>query len=179
VLTLAVAGLIALALSRRRVLVAAAAAVFAVWFVPAIGRIRNEVGHTHEQVTADMLRLRDWAKEIPAGKSIRVDIPPSGVQLWAQYMLAGHPLSAPIPVTHTTYAHMPYGLAGDYSLSLRYIPNPNPKVHRRWPAPLYTTGPPVKQSYSFVLRPLSVPYAPYINTSSTLMVQPENAGAGG
>jgi hypothetical protein len=172
VLALAAAGLVALALSRRRALMPAALALFALWLVPGIGRIRDVVGHTHEQVTADMLRLREWAKDIPADKSIRIDIPPSGVQLWAQYMLAGHRLSSPHPVTNTTYARLPYSLAGDYSLSPRFVPHPNPKVRFPWPAPLHTTGPPVRESYSFVLRPLSVPYKRYIDRSSRLMIQP-------
>lgn len=173
VLAVAAAGVVALAVSRSRIRIAAALALFALWFVPAIGRIRNEVGHTHEQVTADMLRLRDWAKKIPAGASIRIDVPPSGVQLWVQYMLAGHPLGAVNPVRNTTYAHAPFSLSGDYSLAPRFVPNPNPKIRVPWPAPMYRTGPPAFQSFSFLLRPLSVPqYGPFLDNSSRLMVQP-------
>ena len=172
VLAFAMAGLAALVITKRREYAVAAVALFALWFVPAIGRIRNVVGHTHEQVTADMLELRDWSKKIPADASIRIDIPPSGVQLWVQYMLAGHPLGAVNPVRNTTYAHAPFSLSGDYAIAPRFVPNQNPKVLVPWPKPLYRTGGPILQSYSFLLWPISVPqYGPFRDNSSRSMVQ--------
>ena len=43
----------------------------------------------------DLLALRDAARRLPPGSSIRLDLPPDGTQLWAGYMLAAHPLDAP------------------------------------------------------------------------------------
>ncbi|HVI38288.1 MAG TPA: hypothetical protein VM684_18765, partial [Gaiellales bacterium] len=174
VLAFAAAGVVALVLSRRRPAMAAALALFAVWLVPAIGRIRDVVGHTHEQVTADMLDLRDWAARLPRDASIRVDIPPNvgGVQLWAQYMLAGHPLGSVVPVLNTTYAHLPRTYGADYSLALRYVPSSKPGKPKPWPHIQFTTDPPVYENPSFVLRHLHTPYGKRGDFTSRLMVQP-------
>lgn len=172
VLGLAAAGLVAAAISRRRALAAGAVALGALWLVTAIGNVRDEAVSTPEQVTADMLRLREWARALPADASVRVDIPPSGNQLWAQYMLAGKRLGSPYPVVGTTYARMPYSLAGDYVLTPRFLPSNSMRDRKPWPQPLHSSGAPLRESYSFVLRRLDVPYEAYIDLSSKQMVQP-------
>ncbi|MDX6666306.1 MAG: hypothetical protein QOG68_2512 [Solirubrobacteraceae bacterium] len=171
VLAIAAAGAVALVLSRRRALVAAGVALGALWLVPAVGRIQDVTDHTPEQVTADMILLRQWSRDLPKGASVRVDIPPSGNQLWVQYFLSAHPLTSLHPVEQTTYAHMPAGLIADYVLEPRYVPTmqgyPIP-----WPMTLFADTTPFRQSRSFVLRRLHIPLDRIYDTSSRLMIQP-------
>lgn len=171
VLTLAAAGLAAAFLSRRRALVAGALVLAAAWTAVALGRVRDEARSTPEQVTADMLLLRDWVRDIPEDASIRIDIPASGNQLWVQYMLAGRRLGALYPVTDTTYAHAPFSLAGDFVIYPAYVPGPVVDERERWPRPPYS-GEIVHESFSFVLRRLDTPYESIYDQSSKLMVQP-------
>jgi len=168
VLALAAGGLVLALVSRRRVLMAGAAALAVAWTVPAVLNVRDVAEATPEQVTADMLRLREWARALPAGASIRVDIPPSGNQLWAQYFLAGKRLGSPYPTAGATYAYMPFSVAGDYVLHPRVLPGGETDP---WPQPRHSTGV-VRESYSFVLRRLDMPYEERLDRSSTTMVQP-------
>ncbi|MFL5844149.1 MAG: hypothetical protein ACJ762_05585 [Solirubrobacteraceae bacterium] len=171
VLALAAGGLAAMVVSRRRELVAAALVLVAVWTVVAVGRVRDETRATPEQVTADMLLLREWKKDLPADASIRMDIPPSGEQLWVQYMLAGKRLGTPFPVLNTTYAHAPFSVAADYVTTPRFVPGPVIKNRKPWPRPPHS-GPVVRQSFSFVLRTLDMPHSDVLDVSSKLMIQP-------
>lgn len=168
VLAFAAAGVAALVLSRRRVLAAAGAALALLWFAGAISRIRAEAGPTLQQVTADMFELRDWSRELPRGATIRIDVPPSGVQLWAMYMLAEHRVSAAVPLLHTTYARPPVSIRADYSLAPRYVPG---RGRLPWGSTPYAEEPPVRQNPTFVLRRLHVP-ARFPDRSSLAMVQP-------
>lgn len=168
VLAFAAAGAVALALSRRRAWAAAGIALAVLWFVPAIHRIRHEVGPTLQQVTVDMFQLRDWSDALPADASIRLDIPPSGVQLWAQYLMAKHPVDSPYPVLHTTYAHVPFGVTADYVVVPRYYPG---RHLVRWPTPQYIDPRPLFQNFDFLLYRLHMP-AKYPDTSSRTMIQP-------
>jgi hypothetical protein len=83
-------------------------------------------------------------------------------------MLYKHPLDAPYPVLHTTYAHVPFGVAADYVLYTRYVAG---KHFVKWPKPPYTGAKPVFQNFDFLLYPLHMP-AKYPDTSSLAMVQP-------
>jgi hypothetical protein len=100
IVTLAVTGLADLLARSRSVSLKAAAigglSTFAVMFAINVNR---ELELTHEQGTRDILALRGWAKRLPAPASVRVDIPPTGVQLWAGMMLSRHPLSSTRPFT--------------------------------------------------------------------------------
>lgn len=170
VLSLAAAGIAAAVVTRRRALAAGAVALAALWLVPAIGRVRDEAFATPEQVTADMLLLREWVKDIPEDASIRIDVPPSGNQLWVQYMLAGRRLGSPYPVLNTTYAHLPYSIAGDYVIHPRFLPSNSMRNRKRWPYPPHSFDT-VHESYSFILRHLSFPYGRYIDGSSKRLVE--------
>lgn len=169
VLTVAAAGLAAALLSRRRPLVAGALALAAAWVALAVGNVRDRVESTPEQVTADMLELRDWAARLPDDASIRVDIPPSGNQLWVQYFLAEQRLGTPMPLLNTTYARMPFSTAADYVLYPRFLPG---QQVQRWPAPEHSSGPPVFESYSFILRRLDVPGEEFRDRTWRTMIQP-------
>jgi len=131
-------------------------------------RIRHEAGPTLQQVTVDMFALRDWSNELPKGTSIRDDLPPTGLQLWANYFLYKHPISGPYPILHTTYARMPFGVTGTYALTPRFVPGHG---FERWPRPQHTDPVPVKQNFSFILWRLHMPKK-YPDTSSVAMIQP-------
>ncbi|MCW2991333.1 MAG: hypothetical protein JWM73_1927 [Solirubrobacterales bacterium] len=169
VLALAAGGLAAMVVSRRRELIAAGLVLAVAWTAFAVARVRDEVDATPEQVTADMLELRQWAARLPADASIRLDIPPSGNQLWAQYMLAGKRLGSPFPVVGTTYAHVPFVVAGDYVLTPRFVPNGTTKHRKPWPRPPHA-GPVIMANYSFLLRPLHMPHSDVLDVSSKLLV---------
>lgn len=169
VLTFAAVGVVAAILSRRAALVAGGVVLAAAWAFVAVGNVRDEAEATPEQVTADMLRLRDWADALPPDATIRVDVPPSGNQLWVQYMLSERALGSPYPVLNTTYARMPFSVAGDYVLYPRHLPGQQVK---RWPHPRHSSGPSLFESHSFILRRLDVPGERYLDRASKTMIQP-------
>jgi hypothetical protein len=105
----------ALGAASRGARVAAATGLAALAIVYLVNA-RNELEGVVAQASADTFELRSWAARLPAGRTIRMDIPPSGVQLWAAYMLHTHPLSASSPVYKTTYPHVPRGRKADYVL---------------------------------------------------------------
>ena len=149
------------------------AAVLALaWIAAVLVQDRREGFRIPQQAPAAMFQLRDWAARLPARSSVRVDIPPSGVQLWAVYMLARQPVDSGDPVVGTTYAHAPYGERADYSLSYRYYLGPGPK--RPYPVPLFAVGPPVFENGVVVLRRIKWParYASYPHTASRKLVEP-------
>jgi hypothetical protein len=184
VLTLAAAGVVSLFAEvlaglgppvRRRLALGGGAAVSAlVWAAAAGLQDHHEVVGTPPQVTAEMFQIRDWAARLPRGASVRVDIPASGVQLWAVYMLGAHPVDSPTPVLFTTYAHAPYGLRADYSLAPRYYPVPGPHGPRPLPSPPYTRNPPLAENNQFVLRRIVWPsrLAGAPQTASQTLVEP-------
>ncbi len=180
VLTLAASGL-ARVLSRRTanelsgragLLPAASAVLVLLWAGAAVTQGHDEMLNTQQQVTPEMLQIRRWARELPRGASVRVDIPPSGVQLWAVYMLGDHPVDAPHPVLYTTYAHAIFGVRAGYSLSLRYVPASAPS--RLYPRPIFAADPPLRRNPQFVLRRISWPKRLdwIYNTASTTLVEP-------
>ena len=95
------------------------------WAVPALTQGHREMLSSQPQVGPELFQVRQWAQTLPPGSSVRVDVPPSGLQLWAVYMLSPHPVDASSPVLYTTYAHAVYGLRADYSLSLSYVVGPS------------------------------------------------------
>lgn len=130
VLVLALVALAALVASRRRIAVAAGVAgTAAVLVVVPIGASR-EIDATYAQATPQVLELAAWDRQIPRDASIRNDVPPSGFQLWADYMLHDHPLSALAPLGGF-FPHPPFGWRADYALTFRPQPRPLDAVGRR------------------------------------------------
>jgi hypothetical protein len=175
VLALAASGIVSLLARRRIAFVAAAALVAVAWSVAAVVQDRREILATGPQVTPELFQIRAWAQRLPVGASVRVDIPHSGTQLWAVYMLGSHPVDAPDPVLYTTYAHAPYGWRADYSLALRYYPLPGPGGQpRRFPRPLYARNPPVAENDEFALRRIVWPKRldSYPKAASQTLVEP-------
>jgi hypothetical protein len=100
---------------------------------------RRQLDFTKPHVTDQVWELREWNDRIPAGASIRVDVTPIGVQQWAWYMLAEHPISASAPLTDFFPFH-PIGRRADYLL-----------VNRRGPRPRDAAGRPVLRNREFAL----------------------------
>jgi hypothetical protein len=151
---LAVAGVAWLAGRRRPAPVALAAVAVAAWTGATAWQTRDEVRGTLEQVPERMLALRGWSRDLPPGASVRLDVAPSGFQLWAAYFLSEHPLNSPTPVVYTTYPHVASGTRADYSLALA------PPVARRLagagspppPVPPGAAPRPVRANALYVLR---------------------------
>ncbi len=161
----------------RRYLALAGGAVLAGlgWAAAAGAQDHREIVQTQPQVTPEMFQIRSWAARLPARASVRVDIPHSGTQLWAVYMLGSHPVDAPDPVVYTTYAHAPFGWRADYSLALRYYPLPGPDGRPRpFPLPPAARNPPVAENDQFALRRIVWPkrLASYPGTASQTLVEP-------
>jgi hypothetical protein len=145
------------------------------WGVAAAVQDRREIVGTQPQVTPQLFEIRAWAARLPRRASVRIDIPPSGTQLWAVYMLGSHPVDSIVPVTYTTYAHAPYGWRADYSLALRYYPVPGRDGRpRRFPRPPFAQNPPLAQNDEFLLRRIVWPtrLASTPKTASQTLVEP-------
>jgi hypothetical protein len=103
-------------------LAAGAAGLAAAFVVVPLGTAR-ELDQTFAQATPQVLQLSSWDRALPRGASIRNDVPPSGFQLWADYMLHDHPLSALAPLGGF-FPHPPFGIKADYALTFRPQPRP-------------------------------------------------------
>ena len=76
---------------------------------------RDEVRSHGAQLTEEFVELRDWADDLPADASIRLDtFPPN--QLWGSYMLSARRLCSQRPLLNTDYPHVVYSRAADYIL---------------------------------------------------------------
>ena len=102
----------AVALSRfRRV----GRVLLALFVISAAFAGRLQVRATGPQFTEDFVELRDWAADLPADASIRLDtFPPH--QLWGSYMLSSRRLCSQLPLLHTDYPHVVYSRDADYIL---------------------------------------------------------------
>jgi len=171
VITLAAAACARLAFSSSRRARVVAFALAAAWAGAALVLVGRDARMSAEQVTPQLLQIRSWAAKLPAGASVRVDVPPSGTQLWAVYMLGNHPVDTPAPVISTTYAHAPTGTRADYALAVRYAPIGS--THALRPL-LYAQDPPLFQNSQFALRRVVWPrrYDAVRDTSSTALVEP-------
>jgi hypothetical protein len=139
VVMLALLGLSGLALStiRRRMALGIAGLAAAVFLVCASAS--QEVDITATQANEYVLQLSTWNRELPRGTSIRIDIPPSGWQVWAAYMFVDHPLSTLNPLGGI-FPHPVLGRKADYVITL----NPQPE-------PADATGAAVLRNFQFTL----------------------------
>jgi hypothetical protein len=116
VVTAAAVGLVDLVRRRPPIGVAAGVAI-AILVVTAALSTRREVRGTDDYASPYVLGIHDWAKAIPPNASVRIDIPPSGYQLWADYMLSPRRVCALSPLL----GFFPYAQPGrkaDYVLAL-------------------------------------------------------------
>ena len=123
VLGLAGVGLVEAAqMAGRRARLPAAVAVALVLAVIVLGA-RDEVADTAPHLTRELVELRDWSGELPAGASVRVDIAAYGKQQWAWYMLADRPVTAAAPLLGF-FPYAPKGRKADYLIVDRHTGRP-------------------------------------------------------
>jgi hypothetical protein len=149
-----------------RRLAAAGAASLAVITVAFVAGSADEIEPVPMQVRPDVVALRDWVEEVPPGDSIRVDIPPTGEQLWAAYMLHERPLSSLVPVLGTSYPALQHSRKADYVLVANEVPKPN-----------VATGAPLLENSEYRLykmRPVGG-----VDRSSRKRIQPVLGNTGG
>ncbi len=87
----------------------------------------SEINSTYDNATRSVLALRTWSRELPRGSSIRIDVPPSGAQLWATYMLYRHPETAVAPLGGI-FPHPPLLRKADYVVALRSQSRPSDAI---------------------------------------------------
>jgi hypothetical protein len=73
----------------------------------------NEIGTTFDELPRSTLQLREVSAALPAGRSIRIDVPATE-QNWIAYMLHAHPLCSQHPLLNTSYPHVPISRKADY-----------------------------------------------------------------
>jgi len=100
---------------------------------------RNEIGVTYDQMTAGLFGVRAWDDEIPTSETIRIDVPPSGWQLWSWYVLSRHRVSARDPLI-AFFPHPPKGRRADLVL-----------VKRDQPVPRDAVGAPIRTNEEYAL----------------------------
>ena len=141
----AVTGLGRLVSHPQRRLAAVGAGGLAVLALTFIGGTKDEIEPFPIQVPPEIFALRGWADKLPPGASIRLDVPPTGEQLWVSYMLHERPLSSLVPVVGTSYPAIPYSRRADFVLAADEVPRPReatgPPVLRNDQYRLYKMGP--------------------------------------
>ena len=120
----AVVGLARLAAQRTRALSAAGAVGLAALAIAFVWGTRDEIEPFPMQVTPEIFALRDWPERLPQNASIRLDVPPTGEQLWVAYMLHERPLSSLVPVVGTSYPALHRSHKADYVVVAKGIPRP-------------------------------------------------------
>ena len=124
VVIVAVAGLCRLATGADRRIAAVGAVGLGALAIAFLGGTRNEIERFPMQVPPETFALRGWAQKLPPEASVRLDVPPTGEQLWVSYMLHARPLSSLVPVVGTSYPALPYSRKADYVLVADEIPTP-------------------------------------------------------
>jgi len=72
-----------------------------------------ELRATGLQLPPATIQLREWARSLPKGASVRLDMYPP-LQLWGAYFLAARPLCSEVALLHTDYPHVPISRKADY-----------------------------------------------------------------
>lgn len=150
---------VALGAATGRALRIGAAVLGALLALTMFAGTQQEIHDTFEQVPRDMLALRDWDRRLPPGSSIRIDVAPSGWQMWAWYFLSDHPVSASRPLTGF-FPHPPFGKTADYALTHQ--------APEEGPLPKDLIRPPVFRNGLYTLWRLKPGKAP--DTSSRALV---------
>jgi hypothetical protein len=99
----------------------------------------DEVGATGFQLSTAEIQLRDWARSIPRGDSIRLDMY-QPYQLWAAYMLASRRVCSEHPLLGTDYPHVMISRKADYIVA-----------QSEWPRPADAVGGALKRNQQFAL----------------------------
>ena len=78
----------------------------------AVAQIRDN-GYQLDEPT---IQLAGWARSLPRGASIRLDMVPAQ-QIWVAYLLDSHPLCSQLPLVGTDYPHVPISRKADYIIA--------------------------------------------------------------
>jgi hypothetical protein len=101
----------------------------------AVAAIQN----TGAQLATSTIALSQWARALPRGASIRLDMWPPW-QLWTAYFLVPHPLCSRVPLLRTEYPHVAISRKADYILATRQYGHPRDAL-----------GPPIRQNSGYRL----------------------------
>ena len=95
---------------------------------------------TYDQTPRPLTALREVDALLPAGASVRLDMAPNE-QLWGAYFLSGQPVCSIVPLSTTSYPHVPASYKADYAIV----------DHRDTPRPREAQGAPVWRGEWFSL----------------------------
>ncbi len=87
--------------------------LLALLVVATAGSAVAELDATGSQLPQATIQLADWARSLPAGASIRLDMWPPD-ELWGAYFLSSHRLCSQTPLLDTDYPHVMLGRKADY-----------------------------------------------------------------
>jgi hypothetical protein len=158
---LAVAGLWMLASGASRRLRVVGAAALAVLVIATAAGARLESGLVADQLSRDLLELREWSADLPGGDSVLIGLPRDGSQLWAGYLLADRPVSAISPLIGTTFPFPPRSLRADYLLLA---------ANQRRPGPRTVMGGPIRENGSLRLWRMREDL-PFVDASSRRTIE--------
>jgi hypothetical protein len=88
-------------------------ALLAALVVATAGSAVAELDATGSQLPQATIQLADWARSLPPGASVRLDMWPPD-ELWAGYFLSSHRLCSQLPLLDTDYPHVMLGRKADY-----------------------------------------------------------------
>ena len=98
--------------------------VLAILVVATAGSDISDLKATGYQLPQATIQLSAWARSLPAGASIRLDMWPP-LQLWAAYFLDSRPLCSQLPLLGTDYPHVQASRKADYIIAT--LANGRPK----------------------------------------------------
>jgi hypothetical protein len=98
-------------------------AILAVLSVLTAGSAVAQIKQTGYQLPRTTIQLADWARTLPPGASIRLDIWPP-LQLWVAYFLSPRPVCSEHPLVNTDYPHVAFSVKADYILTTWSEPVP-------------------------------------------------------
>jgi hypothetical protein len=83
----------------------------------------DELKATGYQLPLSIVQLSSWARALPRGASVGLDMwPPQ--QLWVAYFMVSRPLCSQLPLLDTDYPHVPPSRKADYIITTYNLPKP-------------------------------------------------------
>jgi len=98
-----------------------------------------EIGVTGSQLDRSTIQLSQWARALPRGASIRLDMWPPW-ELWTAYFLVPHPLCSEHPLLDTDYPHVAFSRKADFIVATRAYGRPADAI-----------GPPLRENTGYRL----------------------------
>jgi len=136
--------------------------------IATVGSAIAELGDTGSQLPPATIELGGWARSIPRGASVRLDMWPP-LQLWGAYFLASHPLCSQLPLLGTDYRHVTFSHKADFIVASLAVARPaeaiGPALRQNAGYSLYRENPavpgPSSCSQMRLDRIYTVGYSPY------------------